>query len=48
VGEVVRAAPSEAGIELLAVIDHEAAPGRLHVNGTALREEPLPYPVPSG
>jgi folate-binding protein YgfZ len=48
VGEVVRAAPSEAGIELLAVIDHEAAPGPLHVDGTALREEPLPYPVPSG
>lgn len=48
VGEVVRAAPSETGIELLAVVDHEAANGPLHVGGAGLREEPLPYSVPSG
>lgn len=48
VGEVVRAAPSEAGIELLAVVDHEATHGPLRVAGAALREEPLPYSVPSG
>lgn len=47
-GEVIRAAPSGAGIELLAVVDHDASQGLLLVAGTALSELPLPYPLPSG
>jgi hypothetical protein len=47
VGEVVRAARADDGVELLAVIDHAAAGGTLSANGVALHELPLPYDVPS-
>jgi folate-binding protein YgfZ len=47
VGEVVRAASSNSGIELLAVVDHAAAKENLAVDGSALRELPLPYPIPT-
>ena len=43
VGEVVRAARADNGVELLAVVDHTAA---LSVGGERLRELPLPYAVP--
>ncbi|MEO8464867.1 MAG: hypothetical protein ABI640_05960 [Gammaproteobacteria bacterium] len=46
VGEVVRSAPTTAGCELLAVVDHAAADGALAVAGAALRELPLPFAVP--
>lgn len=46
VGEVVRAAPSSAGCELLAVVDHSAAGGALTCGGAALTELPLPFGVP--
>jgi len=47
VGDVVRAAPSEHGAELLAVVDHGGAAG-LVAAGCPLRELPLPYTVPNG
>jgi folate-binding protein YgfZ len=47
VGEVVRAARAESGVELLAVVDHAAATANLAVDGAALRELALPYPVPT-
>jgi folate-binding protein YgfZ len=47
VGEVVRAAPTEAGCELLAVVDHAAAGAALTCGGTQLVELPLPFAVPS-
>jgi hypothetical protein len=47
VGEVVRAAHGESGVELLAVVDHAAAAAALRVAGAPLRELPLPYAVPS-
>jgi folate-binding protein YgfZ len=47
VGEVVRAAGSASGSELLAVIDHTVTPATLTVDGTPLRELPLPYPIPT-
>jgi folate-binding protein YgfZ len=46
VGEVVRAAPSEQGCELLAVVDHAAADGALTCGGGALAELPLPFAAP--
>ena len=49
VGELVRAAPADVGIELLAVVEQEAARGELFI-GTdervLLAELPLPYAVP--
>ena len=42
VGEVVRAARAEAGVELLAVVDNASAAGALAVDGAPLRELPLP------
>ena len=45
-GEVVRAAPAEDGVELLAVVDHVAA-DELRSSGEPLRELPLPYVVPT-
>jgi folate-binding protein YgfZ len=45
-GEVVRAAPAELGVELLAVVDHAAA-DELLSSGEPLRELPLPYVVPA-
>lgn len=45
VGEVVRAAQADGGVELLAVVDHTAAD--LDVTGAKLRELPLPYAVPN-
>ena len=47
VGEVVRAARAEAGVELLAVVEHMAAAGALAIGGAPLRELPLPYAVPT-
>jgi hypothetical protein len=47
VGEVVRAAPARDGVELLAVVDHAAAPRELSSSGKKLRELPLPYAVPT-
>jgi folate-binding protein YgfZ len=47
VGEVVRAAPTDSGSELLAVVDHAAASGALTCAGAALVELPLPFAVPS-
>jgi hypothetical protein len=47
-GEVVRAASAEDGVELLAVVDHEAAADQVRWSGAALRELPLPYVVPAG
>jgi folate-binding protein YgfZ len=46
VGEIVRAAPTEAGCELLAVVDHAAADAALTCGGAALVELPLPFAVP--
>jgi tRNA-modifying protein YgfZ len=48
-GEVVRAARAgtDAAIELLAVVDHAAVGGPLRVGGAKLREQPLPYVVPT-
>jgi tRNA-modifying protein YgfZ len=46
IGEVVRSAPTESGCELLAVVDHAAGDVTLTVDGTTLRELPLPFPVP--
>jgi folate-binding protein YgfZ len=48
VGEVVRAAGTTAGVELLAVVDHAAAGGVLQIGNTQLRELPLPYAIPDG
>jgi folate-binding protein YgfZ len=47
VGEVVRAAPTDSGCELLAVVDHSAASAALTCAGAALVELPLPFTVPS-
>jgi folate-binding protein YgfZ len=46
-GEVVRAAPAEGGVELLAVVDHAVAAEELRSSGEPLRELPLPYVVPA-
>jgi folate-binding protein YgfZ len=46
VGEVVRAAKADSGIEVLAVVDHTAAGKALEVEGSALSELSLPYTVP--
>jgi folate-binding protein YgfZ len=46
VGEVVRAAPTEAGCELLAVVDDAAVSAALTCAGAALVELPLPFPGP--
>ena len=48
VGELVRAAPAEVGIELLAVVEHEAAQRELFIGDerVPLLELPLPYDVP--
>jgi len=49
VGELVRAAPADVGIELLAVVEHEAAQGELFIGmdeRVPLVELPLPYAVP--
>lgn len=49
VGEVVRAAPAQTGVELLAVVEHDAAQGALFIGAderAALVELPLPYAVP--
>lgn len=48
-GEVLRAAPADEGIELLAVARLDAAPETLALDGfgVALRELPLPYPITS-
>jgi folate-binding protein YgfZ len=46
VGEVVRAARADAGVELLAVVDHSAQKAVLTVAGARLRELPLPYAIP--
>jgi tRNA-modifying protein YgfZ len=43
VGELVRAAPAGAGIELLAVVDDAAAALPLSCDGIVLHEAPLPY-----
>jgi hypothetical protein len=49
VGEVVRAAPAESGIELLAVVQNDAARIPLFVEGATesapLTEQPLPYDI---
>jgi folate-binding protein YgfZ len=47
VGEVVRAAPTDPGCELLAVVDHAAASAALTCAGAALVELPLPFAVPA-
>ena len=48
VGEVVRAAPDADRIELLAVVEHEAAAAALTIApNTTLVLEPLPYDVPA-
>jgi folate-binding protein YgfZ len=47
VGEVVRAAETDSGCELLAVVDHAAASGALTCAGAALVELPLPFAVPN-
>ena len=47
VGEVVRAAATDSGCELLAVVDHAAAGGALTCAGAALVELPLPFAVPN-
>ncbi|HVS24129.1 MAG TPA: folate-binding protein [Gammaproteobacteria bacterium] len=47
VGEVVRSARAEAGVELLAVVEHMAAAGALAIGAAPLRELPLPYAVPT-
>jgi folate-binding protein YgfZ len=47
VGEVVRAAPTDSGCELLAVVEHAAASAALTCAGTALVELPLPFAVRS-
>jgi tRNA-modifying protein YgfZ len=46
VGEVVRAAPTASGCELLAVVDHAGAASTLRCNGVELRELALPFAVP--
>jgi hypothetical protein len=46
VGEVVRAARDADRIELLAVVEHEAAAGALTI-APDLTLEPLPYDVPA-
>ena len=46
VGEVVRAARADTGVELLAVVDHTAASATLTAGGVRLRELPLPYALP--
>lgn len=46
VGEVVRAAATESGCELLAVVEHAAAGAALACAGAALVELPLPFAVP--
>lgn len=46
VGEVVRAAPTRDGAEILAVVDHAAAEAELTCNGAALVELALPFAVP--
>jgi hypothetical protein len=43
----VRAAPTDLGCELLAVVDHAAASAALTCAGAALVELPLPFAVPS-
>jgi len=47
VGEVVRAARADAGVEVLAVVDHLAAAATLTVAGAPLRDLPLPYAIPT-
>jgi hypothetical protein len=47
IGEVVRAAPAQGGVELLAVVEHAAAGGGLFSSGEPLTELPLPYLVPA-
>jgi hypothetical protein len=47
VGEVVRAAPTDSGCELLAVVDHAAAGADLTCAGAVLVELPLPFAVPT-
>lgn len=46
VGEVVRTAPTAAGCELLAVVEHAAAASALRCNGSELRELALPFAIP--
>lgn len=46
VGEVVCAASTTSGCELLAVVDHAAAGGALTCGGAPLTELPLPFAVP--
>ncbi len=46
VGEVIRAARTATGSELVAVLDHTAAGARLTCGGAALTERPLPFAVP--
>jgi folate-binding protein YgfZ len=46
VGEVVRSAPTAAGSELLAVVDHAASGARLTCAGAQLAERALPFAVP--
>jgi folate-binding protein YgfZ len=46
VGEVVRAAPTHDGCELLAVVDHAAAGSQLTCAGAALVELALPFAAP--
>lgn len=45
VGEVVRAACADAGVELLAVVDQSVANATLSMSGAHLRELALPYAV---
>jgi tRNA-modifying protein YgfZ len=47
VGEVVRAARADSGVELLAVVDDAAAGTALTAAGTTLRELLLPYTIPA-
>jgi hypothetical protein len=46
VGEVLASAPTEAGCELLALVDNEAADDALTSGGAPLEEQPLPFAVP--
>jgi hypothetical protein len=47
VGEVVRSARSDAGCELLAVVEHTNAQTVLSASGATLTELPLPYAIPT-
>ncbi len=45
-GEVIRAAATATGSELLAVVEHTAAAHSLSCAGAPLLERPLPFPIP--